>query len=601
MHTKPPRAPRHTALCAALLLLVAGCANNDTSPTSPAQDMAGVDMPGMTQDMPGTIEDMPADMPGTTEDMPGTVEDMPGMTGCPVAAPAEAGVARTAQGLVRGVRAGQTWAYKNIPFAAPPTGALRWRPPQQPACWAPQVREGVAFGARCPQLDSGSPVGDEDCLTLNVWVPDGEATAGGRPVMVYIHGGGNLAGAASQALPGGVQLFDGQALAERHGVVVVTIQYRLGSLGFLALPQLREEDPDGHVGNYGALDQIAALRWVQENIVDFQGDKANVMVFGESAGALNTCALIASPRAAGLFHSALMQSGGCVAAPLASAEAAATAVLPYTGCADAADVPACLRALDAKDLISKIPGSLGIGGNVGQGGSAITYGPVVDGWVLPRAPLAQIDAGEHNKVPVIVGSNSEEMASEAIFSLRAQTPEQYEQVVNATILSLGLTADDAARVLTQYPVEAYSTPQDALIQVFTDATFTCAARTAARKLAAHQPPVRRYLFSRRPTTFQNTLPASHGLELLYVFNTLTQIPLYRPAPEDLTLATQMMQLWANLARHGDPNDASIAVTWPAYTTSAETTFVLDAPLSAQDGLRGEACDLWDELLTRAGI
>ena len=590
-------------LLVALLALTAGCANNDSpTPTPrPAQDMARGDMPGTTQDMPGTAADMPADMPGTAQDMPA---DMPGsdpdMSACPVAAPAEAGVARTAQGLVRGVRAGLTWTYKNIPFAAPPTGPNRWRPPQPPSCWAPAVRDASAFGARCPQLElNGSAVGDEDCLTLNVWVPDGEAPASGRPVMVYIHGGGNIAGSARQEITGtDVSLFDGQALAEQHGVVVVSVQYRLGALGFLALPQLRAEDADGHVGNYGLLDQIASLRWVKQNIASFQGDRARVMVFGESAGAVNTCALIASPLAAGLFHSALMQSGACVASPREATEAAATSLLSNTSCDAAPDVPACLRQLTASEVISTLPGTLNIGG-YGGGADALAYGPIVDGWVLPRAPLAQIDAGEHNQVPVIVGSNSDEMASEAIFRLKADTPEQYEQVVTASILGLGLSVADAQRVLAQYPVASYDTPQDALIQVFTDATFTCSARTAARKLSAYPPPVRRYFFSRRPTTFRESLPASHGLELLYVFNTLTQIPLYRPVPEDLTLSAQMMRMWSNLATSGDPNDSTLSPSWPAYTTSAEVTHVLDAPLSNQDNLRGDACDLWDNLLTRA--
>jgi para-nitrobenzyl esterase len=221
------------------------------------------------------------------------------------------GVVVTDHGAVRGVVSGDTYAYRGIPYAAPPVGPLRWRPPAPAACFD-GVRDAAMFGARCPQTSDngeGEVVGDEDCLQLNVVTPRA-ASAEPRPILFWIHGGGFQSGSSSNETFG-VNIYDPQEVVERTGVIVVTINYRLGPLGWLAHPTLAAEDSHQSTGNYGHLDQIAALAWVKANARAFGGDPDRVTIYGESAGGASVCNLISSPLAAGLFSGAIMQSGGC--------------------------------------------------------------------------------------------------------------------------------------------------------------------------------------------------------------------------------------------------------------------------------------------------
>jgi para-nitrobenzyl esterase len=452
-----------------------------------------------------------------------------------------------------------------------------------------------AFGPKCLQRERDrqgvmATVGDEDCLTLNVWSPVAGQDDAPRPVLVFIHGGGNIVGSASEEVAPGAPLYDGAALAARGDAVVVTFQYRLGALGYLALDALSEESGRGVSGNYGSQDQVAALKWVQRNIAAFGGDPSRVMVFGESAGSVNTCVMVASPLARGLFHAALMQSGTCPSLPLADAEAQGEEALALTGCGDAEDALACLRALPARELVESIPVTIGIGAAL-EGGGGQTYGPVVDGWLLPRAPWAMIEDGEHNQVPVVIGSNADEMASTGINPLTIQTEAQYEQTLRALVGDVA-----AAQLLAAYPVEDYESPNDAFIQVTTDAIFTCPARTQVRILARGQEaPVYRYFFSRRPETPRNNGRASHGIELVYLFGAYDDIPLYNPAPADVALAGEMMEYWLRFAATGDPNGDG-ATAWPRFTAAADEHLLLDAPTSSAAGVRTSQCDLWDALL-----
>jgi para-nitrobenzyl esterase len=218
------------------------------------------------------------------------------------------GLVATDRGYVMGTRDDEVWTWKDIPFAAPPVGDLRFWPPQQAACWD-GVRDAAAFGPICPQVEVGQgslrEIGDEDCLTLNIWSPVDGDDGTRRPVLFFIHGGANILGSASAEVFT-IPIYRGSHLAERGDAVVVTIQYRLGPLGFLTLPELDAESHTGTSGNYAHMDQIAALEWVQRNIEAFGGDPDRVMVFGESAGAVNTCVMVASPLAEGLLHGALM-------------------------------------------------------------------------------------------------------------------------------------------------------------------------------------------------------------------------------------------------------------------------------------------------------
>ncbi|MDC3962202.1 carboxylesterase/lipase family protein [Polyangium jinanense] len=506
---------------------------------------------------------------------------------CVVETPSEPGIVATDSGLVRGNLEGASWVYRGIPYAAPPTGDLRWKPPELAACWD-GVRDASAFGAQCPQIDekTKTAIGDEDCLSLNVWAPDGAADSAPLPVLFFVHGGGNIQGSSSETLPGGALIYNGQDLAESQKAVVVTINYRLGALGFLALPELAAETPNAASGNYGLQDQIAALKWVQKNIAAFGGDPKRVLLFGESAGALNTLTLMASPLAKGLFSAALAESGGTTSTPKQEAEAAMSERVAESSCGSAADKLACLRGKTAAELLAELPGSIGIG-SVSVGSDASKYGPVIDGYVLPKATLATFSAGEHNRVPLVIGTNGDELAKG--MAIQVSTLQQYENVVTQSFGPL------APQVLAAYPAGDYPTPQDALVALYSDLRFNCPNRSIARAVAGSQSePVYRYFFTRRAKTAQGENPAAHAVELLYVFRTLTDIPLYSPVAEDLTLADAMMGYWGRFGATGDPNGSG-AAPWPPYDAQKDTHIVLDAPISSGEGVRKAQCDAWEQI------
>jgi para-nitrobenzyl esterase len=328
---------------------------------------------------------------------------------CLVDVAPEANVVVTLRGAVRGKvsAGGGSVSFKGIPYAEPPTGARRFRAPISHACWS-GVRDAFAYGSECAQAGvTGAATGDEDCLSLNVWVPS--SSSGALPVLYFIHGGAEIVGGSNQQLGTG-NLYDGQALAERQHAIVVTTNYRLGALGFLAHPALDAENASGRrSGNYGLLDLLSSLRWVKKNIASFGGDPARVMIFGESAGALNTCVLVASPQAAGLFSSALMESGGCAAPSTVDREKSGNVLATSVGCAEKPDVAACLRGKPAADLVSASAGLTDLLASDLLHTWDMPYGPNVDGYVLTEAPLSAFKSGRYNHVPFAVGSNAHEM------------------------------------------------------------------------------------------------------------------------------------------------------------------------------------------------
>ncbi|MEZ4248091.1 MAG: carboxylesterase family protein [Polyangiales bacterium] len=496
------------------------------------------------------------------------------------------GLVTTHEGNVQGVaEANGVWRFLGIPFAQPPVGDLRWRAPAAPGCLPEPVFVADTFGPACPQLADGAVTGDEDCLQLNVWTPADYTADSKLPVLFFIHGGANILGSASQGPLPGRPLYTGESLAEAEGVVVVTVQYRLGPLGFLALPELSAESETGGSGHYAPLDHVAALAWVQRNIARFGGDPERVLLFGQSAGAINVCTLLVSPRAAGLFSAALMQSGFCSGVPLADAEARFDAAVDvFDECRDASDRLACLRALPAERIVGAIPGSI----------SELTYVPVIDGHVLPDAPLALLTRGEHNDVPFALGTTADEMASDNIFTLEVSTVEEYERLIEREFAEPEGTA---ARILELYPAEDFATPQEALVRVYTDRAFTSGARRLARAAAASsRSPVYRYFFSKITESRAGAIPARHGIDLLYVFDVLTAIPVFTVTPADAQVADAMGGSWAALARSGDPNATVLGASWGAYDPSRDNYIDFGATVSAGAGLRSEACDFWDRLL-----
>jgi para-nitrobenzyl esterase len=475
-------------------------------------------------------------------------------------APAE--VVATTSGRVRGAQAGAPWAYKRVPFASPPVGDLRLRAPQPPACSATEL-DATALGPSCPQLDENNAfLGNEDCLHLNIWAPAADS-ASPRPVMFWIHGGGNAVGTAVDPI------YDGRRLAEAGDVVVVTTNYRLGQLGFLADASL---DDAGARGNYGTLDQIAALRWVRDNIAAFGGDPGNVMVFGESAGGRNTCTLLAAPAAAGLFHRALVQSGACKFLDTeASAQTTADAVATALACSG--DRAACFRAATAEQITRANAQPVG----ALTGG---TYGSVIDGVTLVEQPEAAIAAGRHHKMPFAIGANADETVLSAPATLNETA---YQNLVRAQYGQL------ANAVLAQYPSASYASPRAAYVRLTTDSRFVCPSREiAAHADAGQTEPVYRYFFRYAPTA----AGSPHGLDVPFVFGTFDAVIVqgnpYQPTANDLALAAAMQGYWSRFARTGTPAGTP---AWPAYDAT-DTVLVLDDPLAAEAAIRDADCDFW---------
>ena len=488
-------------------------------------------------------------------------------------------------GLVEGLRAGQAMAYRGIPYAAPPVGARRWTPPQPVPPWS-GVRSAVSFAPPCPQTDSrGALIGDEDCLRLNLWTPAGTMTSSRLPVLFFIHGGGHVQGSASVQLADGTFLYDGGRLAAASQAVVVTAQYRLGALGFLAHPAFAAASPWGTAGNYGTLDLIAALQWVRRNVAAFGGDPRRVLVFGESAGAVETCMLLVSPLARGLFSAALMQSGGCKATSAAQAAQFAGEYAQAAGCAGASDVAACLKGLPVATVLATLPPEVSVVKPISG------YGPVIDGVVIPAVPMDLIAAGQHARVPLVVGANRDETGTEAAVIV---TEAQYQAAVLA--LANG-NAVLAAALLNAYPVAEYGSPRLAFTALTSDANFICPARRIARAAREGQTaPVYRYFFTHPPDNASpaaRALGAVHGMELFYLFQVLDALS-YRPSPGELELASFIGVSWRQLAATGDPSPPG-GPAWPRYRVEDDPFMELTTPPEAGAGVRTRQCDFWDSL------
>jgi para-nitrobenzyl esterase len=502
-----------------------------------------------------------------------------GASRCSTTARSSGVTVATDRGAVQGTTTGGVTGWRGIPFAAPPIGPLRWAAPELAACWK-GVRATQVFGPPCPQLDNGTVIGSEDCLTLNVWKPTKRAAP--RPVMVFVHGGGNVQGSASNVVAG-VTLYDGANLARTGDVVVVTVQYRVGALGYLADPALAQGTTAA--GNYGLLDQIAALQWVQRNAAAFGGDPKRVLLFGESAGAVNTCMLVASPLARGRFSRALMESGACGASDKATAERTAGDFAQTAGCTGA-DVASCLRALPASTVVQTLPGVVELT-SLGHP----RYGPYVDGRVLPEDPLTRIESGKANRVPMIIGSNADETA---IFVRNVQTPEEYRAAVAAMVAPA-----TAAQILALYPVDQYGSGRAAMIAVTTDALFTCTARRTVRAAVTGQgTSVYRYFFTHTMAGGTlRALGAFHGLDLFFVFGRLDTTG-YTPTVDEQALSVAMMRSWAQFAATGDPKtrvSGTGTPAWPRAKAGADPYLQLDTPITSGDGVRTEQCNFWDSL------
>lgn len=489
-------------------------------------------------------------------------------------------VLRIDTGTIRGLDADGIRAFLGIPYAAPPVGELRWRPPQSAQPWQ-GVRDCVEFGPACPQPRSIAALGvgreSEDCLTLNVWAaPAGESP---RPVMVFFHGGGHTVGAAS------IETYNGANLA-RAGVVVVTANYRLGPFGYLAHPALSAESERNVSGNYGLLDQIAALRWVQRNAQAFGGDPNCVTIFGESAGAVSACRLLVCPQAAGLFHRAIAQSGAAWGnnrrlrervGRLESAEAIGQAVAEALGCR----TPEQLRAVPAERLLAAADPQVGL---FGQGNK---FGPIVDGWLIPDDPTALLSAGGMHDVPLMTGLNADEGT---LFTgrLRIRGRAGYE------IAMRRLFGDRAEDVMERFPAEDDESVGEALNRLVTVTAFAGPARQLARASAEADRPTYLYYFTRRPATARGRLlGVHHGLELDYVFGNLNARGY---DATDRAVSDEMIARWTRFAAAGDPNPPGAEVQWRPYDSQMQHYLRFGDTVTSERNLLAEECDLFDRVI-----
>lgn len=481
----------------------------------------------------------------------------------------------TTNGRLMGQRGAGTTRYLGVPYAQPPVGNLRWVDPQSVETWS-DVRDATRFAPACPQTGVSMPgeapsLTDEDCLYLNIWAPDAAGPDGpSRPVIVWIPGGGLTNGSTS------IPLYDGAALAQR-GVVVVTVAYRLGVLGFLAHPELTVESGKGGSGNYGLMDQIAALEWVRDNIAAFGGDPRRVTVAGQSAGATSVSILMASPRARGLFHRAIGQSGGLFE-PLALApryllENAETDGAAY-GAALGAPTLAQLRSLPVDRFL-------------GDGRADVLIHPVIEPRVLPEPPYEAFRAGRHSDVPLLVGFNAEEARS--LTDVSEVTAQNFHErlVARWGVLPPAL--------LEPYTFETDAEARDARADFERDLRFGWDIRAWARLAAQGREPVHVYYFSHRPPyaegAVQRAWGAGHFAELWYMFDHLDQQPwLWTEA--DRRLADAMTGYWTAFARDGDPNGAGRPV-WPAFEAPDEQVLVLDEKIEAGVLPGSGALDVFD--------
>ena len=505
----------------------------------------------------------------------------------------------TQQGRVRGVERSDVRAFLGIPYAAPPVGDLRWKPPQIHAPW-PHVLDATQFRGHCAQGPNATgvpPSTSEDCLFLNVYVPnadDDDAQQSKTPlraVMVWIHGGSLTKGQSDD--------FDGSMLATHGDVIVVTINYRLGFLGFLAHPALTAESPDHASGNYGIMDQQSALQWVQRNIIAFGGDPNKVTIFGHSAGGLSVLSHLASPRAAGLFHRAIVQSG---ASPLplptlAVGETQGVLFANAVGCPDQS--AQCLRSRPVEQILA----------HQRDVTTVVTLTPVVtpvvDGFVLLRSLQVAVATGQFNRVPVINGMNHDDarfLVAERELAGQGLSATQYP----ATVLA-AFGPQAGPLVLAQYPLTHYLNADEAIAAIGTDFGFACPARLVDQALSRYVP-VFAYEFNDKdaPEIFLPPVSfpygATHGSELQYFFPaaSLTHLPAPPPqlSPDQRQLSRTMMQYWTQFAKTGEPNGPNTP-SWAAYSALDEFQSLEPRFLAREFNFTAaHRCIFWNTLLSQ---
>jgi para-nitrobenzyl esterase len=490
-------------------------------------------------------------------------------------------------GQLQGVLADGVVAFKGIPFAAPPIGELRWRPPQPVSKWT-DVRQASQFGADCmqgrfgpPPVTTGGapapPAPSEDCLYLNVWRPAGQA-ARNLPVMVWIYGGGFTGGSSASPNTSGVGF-------AKQGVVLVAMNYRVGRFGFFAFPALSRERPDETKGNYAYADQIAALQWVKRNISAFGGDPNNVTIFGFSAGGVSVHSMLASPMAHGLFQKAIVESGGSRDSVLTARPMRADNVDPnYPVSAETIGITfaksmgiegtdeaalAKLRALSADQVLRGAPGQPGINAPPPE------TTPILDGKLITETAESAYKAKHQPRVPLLLGSNSADTAGNRV---RARTKDEL----------FARFGQWSAEARAAYDPDGTADVATLVSRANNDFGQAEPARFAADAFAANGSPVYLYRFSYVQTSMREQLRAGapHGGEIMYVFGTLSGGRGGAPTQQDLDVSRMAQTYWINFAKRGDPNGVGLP-TWPRHTAGDGQIFDF-----RPDGTAGAGPDPW---------
>ncbi|MBB1603840.1 carboxylesterase/lipase family protein [Variovorax sp. UMC13] len=494
-----------------------------------------------------------------------------------------ANIALTTEGTVAGVTGSGSVAFLGIPYAKPPVGALRWAPPQPPAAHDGTL-QATAFGSACLQGPGIETKSSEDCLYLNVWKPANAKPGDKLPTLFYIHGGAFTIGSGAQ----------GPAALASRGVVVVSINYRLGALGFLANKALRTANKDGSLGNFALMDELAALDWTRRNIAAFGGDASNVTVWGTSAGATQSFSLLQSPKAAGLFQRVVMQSGGSAEysnPSMDSSLAVGDTAVAKLGCATAADVVACLRAVPTSALLA-------------QGG--LKWRPTVDNKILTQTPARAFETGNFNQVPVMIGGVYDEGT---IFADTSETADNYGLYLH----SLAPAGYDTSKLDAAYPAANFAVPAQGYARALGDSLYAC-ANSARRTSLSAWVPVYGYEFVDPQLSFPAVAPksfyygSSHGMDSYYLtgsVDALTSYPYFDQAsttPDATTtaqrkaLSEQAITYLLNFVRNGDPNGdgRNVGTRWPRFTGRADRTILsltYPAAVATTDAFeRAHQCD-----------
>ncbi len=471
-------------------------------------------------------------------------------------------LAVTTEGKVAGTATGDMVSFLGIPFAQPPVGALRWTPPQSPAAHAATL-QATAFGNACPQAPGAVRSSAEDCLYLNVWKPTGAKPGDRLPVVFYIHGGAFTLGSGEM----------GPSPLASQGVVVVSFNYRLGALGYLANKALRAANKDGSLGNFAVMDQLAALGWVQKNIAAFGGDAGNVTLWGTSAGATQSFSLLQSPKAKGLFHRAVMQSGGAAEfsnPSMDSALAVGDTAVKNLGCSDAADVVACLRALPVSALLTQV---------------GLKWRPTVDAQVITQVPARAFASGNFNQVPVMIGGVYDE-------GTLFVDPKLIADYYPLYLRGLAPAGYDTTAIEAAYPIGNYAVPAQGVARAMGDAMYACGNSARRDALSAWVPVYGWELTdpqlsspSPKPTGFY--YGTAHGMDSYYFTGTVDALPSYpyfdpgSATPDAATtaqrkeLSAQMVAYLLNFAKNGDPNGdgRDVATRWPRFTGPADRALI----------------------------